>query len=561
MPALLAIVQALLTPNLRRCLPFVIMHLMLQGIHPEIIFNLIPYVAISRQQHEAIMMAWTLLREFSSILPPVKGVRPQTFQGQRSRFRLFPQDRVSLIFMNFQNSVLKKMFVRFGFAGTLPTLPSLDVLKNLAINLAIVRTVHSVLFPLENLFVVSNQRLVLMKTVLEIQDMIEHVRLFNSDIVSFLKHNKNALMNIIMVWKNQVIVKQVLYESLDNILEDVKMNQLFAFLILAVIDPDFIDGSLAQIIANCGNRNVPLKEIEKYLQILKDHCQSIAPMISGHFLDIGQVLDCFSWMNTSMKRSFQVRYALRQWSIAFGSIVPSDRPEFEEVTIEQGSWVPIFDVFSRFWNAFFRNFARTFEVSFLPFGNIPWSEGFTRLCSTNFDWIIHIAVENFALRIGAKDNHAFLRSKISWMSKSKISTAYYGSLIFPDGIRNYRISGQICSCFLRDFWLAHRKPDPDMSDDRYLRWLFSIPGTFAVFGKSSIELMDALQNGTELPKNRDGSSGDFTYLSFPTDPTDPEVQQEYDRIFGEYFRQLGRDPQISDYFEGETAVPPLPPML
>ena len=104
--------------------------------------------------------------------------------------------------------------------------------------------------------------------------------------------------------------------------------------------------------------------------------------------------------------------------------------------------------------------------------------------------------------------------------------------------------------------LAHRKPDPNMSDIDYLRWLFSIPGTFAVFGKSWIELVGALQNGTELPKILDGSSGDFTYLSCPTDPTDPDVQQEYDFNFGQ---KLDTDPKIGDYFEGGTAVSPLPP--
>jgi hypothetical protein len=173
------------------------------------------------------------------------------------------------------------------------------------------------------------------------------------------------------------------------------------------------------------------------------------------------------------------------------------------------------------------------------------------LCTTNFDRIINIAVENFALRIGAKDNYAFLRSQFGWLSNSKISTASYGSLLFPEGIRDCEMTSKICSCFLRDFWRAHQKPGTNMSDDRYLRWLFSIPGTFAGFGKSSIKLLDALQNGTELPKNRDGSSDNFRYLSCPTDPTDQDVQQEYDVNFRQ---KLGRDPEIGDYMGGGTAV-------
>ena len=189
---------------------------------------------------------------------------------------------------------------------------------------------------------------------------------------------------------------------------------------------------------------------------------------------------------------------------------------------------------------------RTFEVSFLPFGNIPWSEGYTRLCTTNFDWIIRIAVENFALRIGAKDDHAFLRSEISWLSdssQSEIITASYAMLIFPDGIKNSRMSSEICSCFLRDFWHTHQKPDPTMSDIDYIQLLFSIP-EYAVFGKSWIELVDALQNGTELPRVQDGSSDNFSYLSCPTALTDPEMQSEYEHNFK---KEDGGELQISDY--------------
>jgi hypothetical protein len=545
-PASLALVKALLIPNLRDSLPFVIMLLMIQGIHPEIIFNLIPYVTISRQQHEAIMMAWTQLRLFASLLPGVRGLKRKSYQAQRCTFMTFSQDRVSLIFGKFQNSVLSRMLTRCGFAGPLP---SFEIVKNLALNLAVVQSVHSNLFPIENLFVVSNQRLVLMKTALEMQAMIEHVRLFNPDIVSFLAQNKNALMNIIMIWKNQVIVQQVLYGvsfnkhgSLFNILEDVKMNQLFAFSILAVIDSDFIDESLTEVVKKCGYPSGPLQNIQVHLQFLKDHCQSIEPMIFGHFLDIGQVLECFSSMETSTTRTFQVRYALRHWSMAFGRIFPFDHHEFEEVTIEQGSFVPIFDVFSTFWNAFFLNFSRTFAVSFLPFGNIPWSEGYTRLCTTEFDWIIRIVVGNFAFRIGARDDHAFFKSQTPEYMHIDITSTSYGMFIFPDGIRNCKISTKICSCFLRDFWKAHQKPDPNMSDIDYIRWLFSIHGTFSVFGKVWIDLMDALQNGTELTKIRDGSKGDFSYLSFPTSPTDPEVQKDYDENFG-------REPKIGDFFE------------
>ncbi len=93
-----ALVQAFLTPNLKDGLPIVLMLLMIQGIHPEIIFVLVQHVQMSQRQYNEIIMAWTQLRLFASVLPAVKGVKPQTFQGQRSRFRKFPQDPVSRVF-------------------------------------------------------------------------------------------------------------------------------------------------------------------------------------------------------------------------------------------------------------------------------------------------------------------------------------------------------------------------------------------------------------------------------------------------------------------------------
>ena len=537
-PTALAIVKALLlTPNLMDSLPIVIMILMIKGIHPEIIFELMPYVTMTPHQYHAIIMAWTQLRWFASLLPAVKGVNPQTFQGQRSRFRNFPQHNVSIIFANFQNKVILKMLKMFGFAGPLP---SLEVVQQFASNLGVVRMSPMQIFPIGQLFLAPNADLVLLKTALEIKRMIEHIRSSYPEIVYLLSHNKSALMNLIMVWRNQVIVKQTVYRSLFDILEPTKIHTLFIFCILAVIDQEFIDENLAQFIQNCGHEN-RFQYFSKHLDFLAQTCESFEPM-NLPVGDIRRVIQLFSSICTSTTRLFGVRYALKQWSMAFGQILYFGQPQFEEVTIEQGSWMQIFDVFSTFWEVFFRNFARTFEISFLPFGNIQWSEAYTRLCTTEFDWIIRIVVGNFAFRIGVDDDHAFFRSQTPEYMQTDITSTSYGMFIFPDGIRNRKISTKICSCFLRDFWIAHRKPDPNMSDVDYIRWLFSIHGTFSVFGKVWIDLMDALQNGTELTKIRDGSKGDFSYLSFPTSPTDPEVQKDYDENFG-------REPKIGDFFE------------
>ena len=540
-PAALAIVNGLLTPNLRNGLPFMIMLLMIQGIHPEIIFELIPYVTMSRQQYDAMIMAWTQLRLFSSLLPAVKGVKSKSFRDKRGLFRTFPQDQVSRVFANFQNSVLSSMLKKFGFFGLLP---SLEVVQNLAANLAVVRMSHCAIFPIGQLLLSPDADLILLKTALQMQRMIAHVRYSYPEIISFLAQNKIALKNIIMVWRNQVSVNQIVHRSLFNMPEPKKIHSLFIFFILAATRPEFIDKNLAQFIQNCGDQNKTMQFSydRETLKFLKENCETFEPM-TLELGDIGRVIELFSSMLTSTTRPFQVSYALKQWSIGFGQIQHSNQPGFEEVIVEQGSYELVFGVFTKIWDVFFRNFARTFHVSFLPFGNLPWSEGYTRLIQTKFDWIIRIVVGNFAFRIGALDDHAFFKSQTPNYMHTKITSTSYGMYIFPGDIRNAVISEEIGSCFLRDFWLAHRKPDPNMSDIDYIRWLFSIPGTFSVFGESWIELVDALQNGKELTEIRDGSKCDSRYLSCPTVETDPKVQDEYDEIFGKL------NPEISNYFE------------
>ena len=553
-PAALAaidLVNGLLIPNLKDSLPVVIIFLICQGIHPEIIFELIPHVQISQRQYHAIIMAMTQLRLFASLLPEVKGYKPLTFEEKMSRFMEYPQNKVSRVFADFQNSVLKKMLVQCGFAGTLPFL---EFLKKFASNLVLVRTSPLPIFPIGRLFLSPNADLVLLKTALQMQSMIAGVRSSYPEIVSFLAQNKNRLMNLFMVWRNQVVVKQTMYGSLLDIPEPARIHTLFIIGILAVTDHEFIDESLVKFIQNCGDCNSRILYSSKYLDFLQQTCEKF-DLMNLQVDDIGRMIKEFSSMRTSTTH-FNVSYAIERWSMAFGKIVHGSSPEFEEKTFKLKSSTPIFEVFGILWKVFFQNFSRTFAVSFLPFGNIPWSEGYTRLCTTNFNRIIRDALVYFAFRIGAKNDHAYIKYKLNWNVYFPITTESYGRLIFPTYIRTCKASLERLSCFLRDFWKAHQKPDPNMSDIDYIRWFFSIQG-YDVSGRSWIELMNALQNGTELPIVQDGGlSGDFGYLSCPTDPTDLEVQIEYNKNFR---KEDGSELQISDYFGGGLQFPPLPP--
>ena len=82
-PTAIALVQILLTQNSSSNLPFVIMILVIQGIHPENIFEFFSYVTLTRRQYRTIRMAMMQLRLYSSILPAIKGCRGHSYQDQR----------------------------------------------------------------------------------------------------------------------------------------------------------------------------------------------------------------------------------------------------------------------------------------------------------------------------------------------------------------------------------------------------------------------------------------------------------------------------------------------
>ena len=358
-----AIVQAFLIPNLRFSLPYVIMLLMIQGIHPEIIFELIPYVSMSQRQYQTIILAWTQLRLFASILQAVKGVKPQTFQRQRTRFKKFPQDQVSLIFVNFQNSVLKKMLVRVEYDKQVPAF--MDIL-NLALNLSVVKN-ESVL-EIQTLFTSCFADLRFLTTALMMHSIISLVRSDYPEIVSFLQQNENAVKNIIRLWEKQVNVKECYGGKMLDLQEPLKINIIFHFFISAVIDEELVDESLALLIRTY-QEDFQIPCSSKLVEFLKQNFGSILPISHSWIIgDIRKIVECFHFMHTTSRSRTQVRYTLTPSSIPFA------QSEFEQLVFEIGNFYPILDVFSKFWHEFFEKFAQTFEVSFLASGNIPWSE-------------------------------------------------------------------------------------------------------------------------------------------------------------------------------------------
>jgi hypothetical protein len=201
------------------------------------------------------------------------------------------------------------------------------------------------------------------------QSIISFVRSDYPHIVSLLKQNENAVKNIILLWKKQVDVKEIFgVKLLLDLHEPLKIHIMFIFFISAVIDEELLDESLACLIKNYEDHTqIPCSS--KLLECLKQNFSSILPILDSWKIgDMCKVVELFLFMHTNSRSRTQVRYTLTPCSMPFA------QSEFEELVFELGNFNPILLVFSKFWREFFQNFARTFEVSFLASGNIPWSE-------------------------------------------------------------------------------------------------------------------------------------------------------------------------------------------
>jgi len=381
----------------------------------------------------------------------------------------------------------------------------------------------------------------ILRTALTLQTLIFFIRVRYPHIVAFLQENPNALENMMLVWKNQVTVRLNVYGKMVDTHVIPTIHDMFIFVMVAVIHPDFLDESLNDFIQKSGDLS---KQMEYYLDhhqdFLKEHCKSELGFIF-YSKDIRRIIEHMTEACTSSKREeFKFRYSLSPWSMFFGQIDYSVPRQFERLSVDLGSSEPIFSVFESLLKGFFDNFQKTFEASFRPVGNIKWCEAYTSVFTVSISNIISCAIPNFAFRIDSGNEHQYLMAEEVWYRDGKMGDPNWGSyhaLLFPAWIR------WILKCFMEDFWIAHRKPEPNMTDLEYLYWFFSIP-EYAPESEFPMRLISALSDGTELPRCIDGPIFDYSHLSRPTVPAPPEDISDYEKFFRQ---RLGRDPMISDY--------------
>lgn len=535
----LKLVSMLLThDDLMNTFPFVIILLIIQGIHPEILVELISYVHLEREQYNAILAVSLQLRLYASLLPPVNGYTGSSYQQKRSIYARYPHKIISKLFGIFQREVRLNMLKLCGWGGKLPPLL---MVQDFVSTLVHVR-VQSRFFPFKEILYATQSELHLVRTIIQMQCMIVNVRERYGEIVSFLRENEYALDNIIIVWKNQVdIDSSSMVLSPQSKASNMNiMNMMFIVFILSVIDSNFIDQRLAEIIQCCG-RNVQSKQFfPKHRDFLIKQISPVYEM-KNEFEDVinqGDILELikvFSSMNFvgfpngPKKGIFKLSY----WSMCFGHIRSSNEVNFNYAIYEVSMGSRIFNVFSTFWDVFFENFSLTFDLSFRPIGNILWSEGYTTKLLMKLYSIIYSALSNFAFKEGSKNNHLFIEMQTVGILHPITSESYRTLFRYSPSL--------LLSYFLRDFWLTHRKPNPNMSDFDYIMWFFSIQA-YASIGSSGNRLLNAIRNGTSLPLVQGGLTPNFSNLSYPSQ-TDLELL----KIYEQYFRNDNRGIQIFDY--------------
>lgn len=544
----LKLVSILLThDDLVSIFPFVIMLLIIQGIHPEILIELISYVHLEREQYNSILAASLQLRLYDSLLLSVNGYAGSSYQQKRSIYTRYPHNMISKLFRIFQQEVCLTMLKQCGWGGKLPPLL---IVQDFVSTLVDVR-VQSRFFPFKEILYATQSELHLVRTTIQMQCMIVNVREIYGEIISFLRENDSALNNIIIVWKNQLNIdsSSSIVLSPQSKASNMKiMNMMFIVFILSVIDSSFIDQRLAEIIQCCG-RNVQFRQffpkhrdflIKQISQVYDEMKDEVEDLINQS--DILELIKTFSSMQFSgfQNGPRKGKFELSPWSMCFGHIRYSNEVNFNYAIYEVSMGSKIFDVFSTFWDVFFQNFSLTFDLSFRPIGNILWSEGYTTKLLMKLYSIIYSALSNFALKEGSKNVHVFLEMQNA------------GGILHPITAESYRTlfiysPRSLLSYFLRDFWLTHRKPNPNMSDFDYIMWFFSIPA-YASIGSSGNRLLNALRNGTSLPLVQGVLTPNFSYLSYPSQ-IDPELLKIYDP----YFRNDNREIEISSY-EGPIVV-------
>jgi hypothetical protein len=366
-------VQSFSSLNVWNSFPIVIILLMLQDIHPNIIHELLLHFQMKHCQVRDIILAMMQLRLFSSsFLLDIGGVRKCSLRQKYRMIRQNPQHRVSRLFNGFRSSVFAFLIKKGGFENSLKITG--HSVRDFISNFIVFRMNPIFPFPglfLSGLFLSEGMELICIKTACEMNAMVLLMRSSYPEVFSLLAQNEIAFQNIILVWKTQMCIKEKRYfrnrsrklcypiYSVD--ITDHPINDLFVFCMLAITYPQFIEEKIFFFIKNFGYRTELLEDPydSKYLEFLRKNCKTSEAKFLRPCDDIRRVIGAFSRMPNS-DGAHGVKYTLQPGTVT-SRLYRIDESKFECLTMEVERQYPILRVFTKFLEVFLHNFAKTLE--------------------------------------------------------------------------------------------------------------------------------------------------------------------------------------------------------
>ena len=485
--SLSSFLQLLLTPKYRESLPVVLMILMTRGIHHDVIFQLIFNVELTTREFQSLILISCQLRVFLKLTGLFKShqvllnrTRKSTYTRQTSFVRFFDY---------FTQKVMMKMLQRIHFNGVLPLIfesydncddqefPSLKILLGHRNSLP---PKYGQLMSLS----FSENRLHLLKTATELQEMVVSMRERYPELVIFLRGNPNAVLNAVLCWTKQVSLYEITPQnpfvcSINS--QRTSMDFFLIVILVAVIDPTFLDDVLSKYVSlEIIDQDLSSTDHVKLISMLQSSTRTVLGdydrwFRSGNFLGLIQMISSIMLPDSDCLQFMGMRY----WSFIFGYINPHCDGAFHTESIGPFTeGLLIFDVFGSFCKAFFANLNNSLPVLDV-IGNTFWEIHATEFLERKLVEMIRTAVSQFAYNMGEKDKHAWLSREIKLRNpfpryQFDVTPKIYQKILFPDIHPEHET---MMSVMVYQFWQTHPRPAQNMPDIKYLHWLLSMYAT------------------------------------------------------------------------------------
>jgi hypothetical protein len=485
--SLSSFLQLLLTPKYRESLPVVLMILMTRGIHHDVIFQLIFNVELITRKFQSLILISCQLRVFLKLTGLFKShqvllnrTRKSTYTRQTSFVRFFDY---------FSQKVMMKMLKRIHFNGVLPLIfesydncddqefPSLKILLGHCNSLP---PKYGQLMSLS----FSENRLHLLKTATELQEMVVSMRERYPELVLFLRGNPNAVLNAVLCWTKQVSLYEITPQnpfvcSINS--QRTSMDFFLIVILVAVIDPTFLDDVLSKYVSlEIIDQDLSSADHVKLISMLQSSTRTVLGdyarwFRSGNFLELIQMISSIMLPDSDCLQFMGMRY----WSFIFGYINPHCDGAFHTESIGPFTeGLLIFDVFGSFCKAFFANLNNSLPVLDV-IGNTFWEIHATEFLERKLVEMIRTAVSQFAYNMGEKDKHAWLSREIKLRNpfpryQFDVTPQNYKKILFPDIHPEHET---MMSVMVYQFWQTHPRPAQNMPDIEYLHWLLSMYAT------------------------------------------------------------------------------------